>query len=377
MQRVLAVMAKEFIQLRRDPRLLALLVVAPVIQLVVLGFAVSTDVRQVTVAVHDDDRTPASREYVRALGSSGYLKTLDLGVFAEGEDAALIAGRAGLVLVIPTGLGRDLARGGPVDVQVLVDGADSNFAVQGLNYLLAATRLFNARLASARQADHPGLVRLLPRGIALAPRVWYNPDLQSTRYLVPGLLGILLLTTTTLIGAMALVKEQEEGTLEQLIITPLRRWELIASKLLPFALIGLVELTVALPVVRWVFGIPLLGSLGLLYTFGGLFLLGTLGLGLFISTLVRTQQQAMLVAAFSVMMPFALLSGFIFPIASMPVPIRVVTPFIPMTHFLIALRALFLKAAGWHELWPRALALLAWGVAILSLAILRFRKRLA
>ena len=137
------------------------------------------------------------------------------------------------------------------------------------------------------------------------------------------------------------------------------------------------ELTVALPVVRWVFGIPLLGSLGLLYVFGSLFLLGTLGLGLFISTLVRTQQQAMLVAAFSVMMPFALLSGFIFPIASMPAPIRAVTPFIPMTHFLIALRALFLKGAGWAELWPRAMALLAWGVAILALAILRFRKRLA
>jgi ABC-2 type transport system permease protein len=324
MTRLLWVIRKEFLQLRRDPRLLAILLVVPVVQLTVLGFAARTDVRQVRLAVRDEDHTPESREYVRAL-----------------------------------------AAGRRVTVQVLVDGADSNVAIQGLQYLMGATRLFNARAGPQPAA-----------GIVLEPRVWYNPQLESFRYMVPAILGILLLATTTVVGSMALVKEYENGTLEQLIVTPLRRWEILGGKLVPLAVVGLLEATLALPVVVFAFGIPLRGSLGLLYVFCLLFLLCSLGLGLLLSTLVRTQQQAMLLATFGVMLPFVLLSGFVFPITGMPAPIRAVTPFIPMTHFLVALRGLFLKGVGWSDLWPQALALLAWGTAVFGLAVVRFQKRL-
>jgi ABC-2 type transport system permease protein len=366
MPRILWAIRKEFLQLRRDPRLLAILLVAPVFQLLILGFAARTDVREVRMAVRDEDHTPESREYVRAAQASGYLTALTLSGGAAQEEQALVWSRAALVLVVPRGFGAALAAGRPVVVQVLVDGADSNVAVQGLQYLMGATRLFNARRLGARAAA----------GITLQPRVWFNPQLESFRYMVPGILGLLLLATTTLVGSMALVKEYEQGTLEQLIVTPLRRWEILGGKLVPLAVVGLLEATLALPMVVFAFGIPLRGSLGLLYLFCVLFLVCSLGLGLLISTLVKTQQQAMLLAAFGVMLPFALLSGFIFPVASMPEPVRAVTPFIPMTHFLVVLRALFLKGAGWGDLWPQAAALLAWGAAVFGLAVGRFQKRL-
>lgn len=376
MPRILWAIRKEFLQLRRDPRLLAILLFAPVFQLLILGFAARTDVREVRLAVRDEDHTPESREYVRALQASGYLSALALSGGEAEEEAALVRSRAALVLVLPPGFGAALARGRAVTVQVLVDGADSNVAVQGLQYLMGGTRLFNARLLAARLGDRPDAARRVPAGITLQPRVWYNPQLESYRYMVPGILGILLLATTTLVGSMALVKEYETGTLEQLIVTPLRRWEILAGKLAPLAVVGLLEATLTLPLVVFAFGIPLRGSLLLLYAFCGLFLLCSLGLGLLISTLVKTQQQAMLLAAFGVMLPFVLLSGFVFPIAGMPEPVRVVTPFIPMTHFLVALRGLFLKGAGLADLWREALILLAWGSAVFGLAVARFHKRL-
>ena len=194
--------------------------------------------------------------------------------------------------------------------------------------------------------------------------------------MVPGVMGVLLLVTTMIVTSMALVKEREEGTMEQLIVTPLRPGELVLGKLLPFAGVGFAKVTLALPLMLLMFGVPFRGSVLLLYAGVGLFLLTTLGLGLFISTLVKTQQQAMMLAAFFVMMPFVLLSGFIFPVENMPGPIRAVAQFIPLKHFLSIVRGIFLKGIGVKELWPEALALLAWGAGILSLAVWRSRARL-
>jgi ABC-2 type transport system permease protein len=217
---------------------------------------------------------------------------------------------------------------------------------------------------------------LLRPSVTIESRAWYNPNLISRLHMVPGVMGVLLLVTTMVVMSMALVKEREQGTMEQIIVTPLRPVELIAGKLLPFVAIGFAEITLALPVILFVFDVPLRGSVWLLYACSGLFLLTTLGLGLFISTLVKTQQQAMMLAAFFVMLPFVLLSGFIFPVQNMPPLFRGIARFIPLKYYLTAVRGIFLKGAGCAELWRDALVLLVWGVLILALAVAKFRKRL-
>ena len=374
MKRIRCLLAKEWHQLRRDPRLFGLLLIAPVIQLVVLGYAATTDVRLVALAIRDDDRTPASREYVRALASSGYFRSTPLDGPSRGDGGLLVSGRAGLILTVPRGFGAALANGRPAAVQALVDGAGSNFAVQGLNYLQKATRLYSADVAlAAANARAPGL--RVP-SVAVESRAWYNPDLASVYFMVPAVMGLLLLVTTMIVMSMALVKERESGTMEQIIVTPLRPGELIAGKLLPFAVIGLAEITLALPVIRLAFGVPMRGSLALLYGGSFLFLLTTLGLGLFISTLVHTQQQAMLVSTFFVMMPFAMLSGFIFPVENMPAPIRFIAYGIPLKYYLAIVRGVMLKGAGLADLWTPLAVLLGWGAGILGLAILKFHKNL-
>jgi len=261
-------------------------------------------------------------------------------------------------------------------VQVLVDGSDSNFAVQGLSYLQRATRLHSEGLIRVVQSDLVRLRGLKLPAVTAQTRIWYNPDLKSSNYMLPAIMGMLLLVATMIVTSMSLVKEREQGTMEQLIITPIRPMQIIAGKLLPFVMIGFIEITLVLIAVIFVFGVPLRGNLLLLYVLSGLFLFSTLGMGLLVSTLVKTQQQAMMVAGFGVMLPFALLSGFIFPIENMPDVIRPLTYLIPFRYYLTLVRSIFLKGTGLHELWATALALLACGIVILSLAILRFRKRL-
>ena len=376
LKRIRVLLVKELAQIRRDRSLFGILLIGPIIQLVLLGYAATTDVREIGLAVRDNDHTFYSREYVRAVSASGWFKTVVAGGQPGGDDHLLVRGSAGLVLTIPAGFGRELSRGRPVSVQILADGADSNFAVNGINYILKASRLFSERMV--KESPSP----LFRRGIAGLPgvtvqsRAWYNPGLISRRFMVPGVMGMLLLLTTMIVTSMALVKEREDGTMEQLIVTPLRPSEIMIGKLLPFVGIGLVEITLALSVMWLLFDISPRGSLLLLYLLSGLFLLTTLGMGLLISTLVKTQQQAMMTAAFFVMLPFVLLSGFIFPVENMPPIIQAVTHVIPLKYYLIIVRGLFLKGAGWTELWGPAAALAAFGVAILGLAILKFHKRL-
>ncbi len=376
MNRVRCLLIKELTQLRRDPRLFRMLLIAPMLQLLVLGFAVNNDVREIDLAVRDYDGSYHSREFIRVLGASGYFQ-LQTAVGPESVDGRLlVSSRAGLVLVIPADFSERLLRLEPADVQVLVDGADSNFAVQGLNYLQKAARLFTAGLvrASVRAAPAGGGAGL--PSVAAETRVWYNPELKSRHFMVPALMAQLLMITTMIVTSMALVKEREDGTLEQIIVTPLRPWELMAGKLLPFVGVGFAEITFALPLMLLIFGVPFRGNVAFLYVMSGLYLLTTLGLGLLVSTLVRTQQQAMLVSMFFIMLPFILLSGFAFPVENMPPPIQAVAHLIPLKYYLTVLRGVFLKGTGWVELWPEALILLGSGLGILALAALKFHKRL-
>ena len=376
MKRIGVLLVKELTQIRRDRSLFGILIMAPLVQLVIMGYAVTTDIRNIRLSVRDRDHSWHSREYARAISASGYFRMRYV-VGPDREDAdALVWGKAGLALDIPAGFGRELSAGRPAAVQVLVDGGDSNFAVQGLNYLQKANRLFSERLVRPIQND---LARRGAPGwpaVVVESRAWYNAGLTSRYFTIPGLMGILLMVTTMIVTSMSLVKEREEGTMEQLIVTPLRPSALIAGKLLPFVVIGLLELTLALGVLRVLFDVPYRGRIVDLYLLSGLFLLTTLGLGLAVSTLVRTQQQAMLVASFFVMMPFILLSGFVFPVENMPAPIRWVTHLIPLKYLMTAVRGLFLKGCGWADLWRDAAVLAVWGVGILAVAVLKFRKRL-
>ena len=364
------------IQVLRDRSLIGLLIFAPAVQLVLMGFAVTTDIKDIGLAVRDNDRSAQSREYVRTLAASGYFRIVPTTGSETTDDRLLVSGAAGLVLVIPADFSARLVAGRPVTVQALADGADSNYAVNGINYLYQATRLYSERLVATRRADLARLQGVRLPSVTVQPRAWYNPNLTSRNFFVPGLMGMLLLITTMIVTSMALVKEREEGTMEQLIVTPLHPLEIIAGKLLPFVAIGAVEVSLALVVMRLVFHVPFVGSYALLYLASGVFLLTTLGLGLFISTIVHTQQQAMMAAAFFVMMPFILLSGFVFPIENMPPVIQHVAAFIPLKYYLIIIRGLFLKGTGLQELWPPMLVLLIWGLGILSLAVLKFHKRL-
>lgn len=373
--RIRILLIKELTQIKRDRSLLGILIVAPLFQLMIMGFAANTDIRNINLAIRDHDRSFHSREYIESLGASGYFRISPASGPERNDQAILASGQAGLILTIPPGFGKQLLNHQPATVQVLVDGADSNFGVNGLNTLQKATRLFssrNIRLATDALARKGGDLPV----IEAETRAWYNPHLLSRYYMAPALMGVLLLVTTMLVTSMALVKEREDGTMEQLIVTPLRPAELMIGKLLPFVLIGLIEVTLALGVIRGIFGIPVRGSLLLLYAFSGLFLLTTLGMGLFISTLVKTQQQAMMVAAFFVLMPFILLSGFIFPVENMPPAIQALATLIPLKYFLEIIRGIFLKGTGLSDLWQPALVLLIWGMGILTIASLKFRKRL-
>lgn len=376
MKRVRCLITKEFQQLRRDHRLIVMLLVSPVIQLLVLGFAATTDIREIDLAVRDYDRSSESREYVRTLTASHYFVPTYLEGDASRDGYELVSGRAGLVLVIPRGFARALSRGETVSVQVLVDGSDSNFAARGVGYLGRATRIYSERLVRLMPSGPSGRpLKSLP-SMRFETRAWYNPELTSRNYMVPGVMGVLLLVTTMVVMSMAIVKERERGTMEQLVVTPLRSRELIAGKLAPFVVIGFAEVTLILPVIVLVFRLVPRGGVLALYVFSGLFLLSTLGLGLLISTIAKTQQQAMMIAAFFVMLPFVLLSGFVFPVANMPAPMRAVAALMPLKYYLTAVRGIFLKGNGWRELWREAAFLAAAGPAILGLAAARFRKKL-
>ena len=376
------IIVKEFLQLRQDHRMIPIIFVAPVLQLVLFGFAVNTDVTRVPMVLVDQDRTPTSRALVDRFTRSGYFELVGMEDTAAGVDHWLVTGHAQLALVIGQGYGTELARGGRADVQLLADGSDSSSATVALGYgsgiVSAVSReALGARLReSAAQDAEGGSVAPVPGTVELIPRVWYNPDLKSRWFYVPAVLAMILMIMTMLLSAMGVVREKEIGTMEQIIVTPIRSWQLIVGKLFPFAVIGLIQVLLVSAVAVFGFGVPVRGSFLLLVALTQLFVLNTLGLGLLVSTVVRTQQQAMMAAAFVLMLPMVYLSGLIFPIANMPPAIQYVTYAIPVRYYATIIRGVFLRGSGLDVLWPQALVLLLMGLTILSVAAARFRKRL-
>jgi ABC-2 type transport system permease protein len=287
-------------------------------------------------------------------------------------DPYLEKGSAWMALAIPAGYGEKLGRGRPQTVQVVADGSDANSTNVALGYATNLVAGYAQALAIRRLP--PGVTA---GGIDAQVRVWFNPSLESRDFMLPGVLALLLLVITTNLSSMGIVREKEMGTLEQLNVTPLRRWELIVGKLMPYALVGMVDVCLVLGIALLWFQVPLRGSVWLLFGTTGIYLLTTLGLGLFVSTISSTQQQAMMTTTFFFLMPMIYLSGFIFPIENMPAVIQTFTYLIPLRYFLVILRSIFLKGVGLETLWPETLALAAWGLAILALAIARSSKRTA
>jgi ABC-2 type transport system permease protein len=371
------VIVKELLQIRRDRRMIPVIFVSPVVMIVVFGFAVNTDVTNVPMVLVDQDRSVASRDLVTRFVRSGYFDVVGTEERAGDVDRWLVTARAQLGLVIGPGFGAALASGRTAAVQLIADGSDASSASVALGYAGALVQGFGAEAQAARLPSAPGEALLRrPGQIDLEPRVFYNPDLKSRWFYVPAVLAMVLMVMTMLLSAMGVVREKEVGTMEQLIVTPIRPWQLLVGKLAPFALIGVVQVFLITGVAVFGFRVPLRGSFSLLLGLTLLFLLVTLGVGLLISTLVRNQQQAMMAAAFLAMIPMVYLSGLIFPIENMPPAIQLVTYLIPLRYYAEIIRGIFLRGSGIDVLWREALVLLGMGVAIMTVASLRFRKRL-
>lgn len=368
--RILVLMWKEFLELRRDPRLFGLIIVAPVMQLAVLGYAATTDVKHVPIAILDADRSIASRQLVGQFAGSSYFSIVAEPASPEGIDPLLADRTAWLAVVVPTGFGDALMGKGDAaqrQVQLLADGSDANSSGLALAYASSVVSQFNqVRAAEA------GLTALPLDGRV---RVWFNPQLESKDFMIPGVLALLLLVVTANLSSMAIVREKEIGTLEQLNVTPLTRWELILGKLLPYSVIGFFDVLLVCAVAVFWFEVPLRGSVGLLLLGSVCYLLSTLGLGLLSSSLSSTQQQAMMTTTFFFMLPMIYLSGFIFPIENMPTVIQYATYLIPLRYYLVIVRGIFLKGVGWDVLWPQFAALTTWGLIVITLAAARTRKR--
>lgn len=375
-------MKKELLELRRDPRLFAIVIIAPIVQLNVLGYAATTDVKDIPIAIVDADRSTASRELVHRFESSANFKIVAMPGSTSEIDPYLDRGEAWMAISIPPDYGRRVAGGRETAIQIVADGTDSNSTGVAMGYAQTLIGGYIQDLASAAastSAQGYGGQAGIPVGGLVQPevRVWFNARLESRDFMIPGIVALLLLVITTNLSAMAIVREKEVGTLEQLNVTPLARWELITGKLLPYAAIGIIDVILVLIVSIYWFQVPMRGSLVLLFGMCLIYLLSTLGLGLLVSTISKTQQQAMMTAIFFFLTPMMYLSGFIFPIENMPAWIQPLTYLIPLRYFLIIVRGIFQKGIGLEVLWPQAAALLAWGLAVLTLATLRSSKRLS
>ncbi len=380
-ERLLEIIRKEFRQSFREPRMRTMLILPPVIQLLIFGFAVNLDVDHSQIAWMDGDRSFESRELLGAFQSSGRFEIVGMPSNDREAQALLDANKVDLVVHVLPGFERDIQRVRQTSVQILVNGSNSNTANIVSGYASSIVSTFAARVMEAqnRQRVVGRMAQVPVRGgvpqLKARSRVWFNPELKSRNYFVPGIVVNIIMQVTLMLTAMAIVREKEIGTMEQLMVTPIRPVELMLGKTLPFALVGLFDTALVVVVSLLLFHVPFRGSPLLLFGCSVLFLMTSLGAGLFISTISKTQQQAMM-STFLVFQPFFLLSGFTFPLRNMPQSIQYLTLLNPVRYFIEIVRGLFLKGSGVSVLWPQMLALAIFGVVILSLSAARFRKRL-
>ena len=366
--RILVVARKELIQLRRDRLTIGMMVVLPLMQLVLFGYAIDTDVRHMPTVVYDADRTAPSRDLARRLVVTGFYD--QLGEVRGYDDVAteMRSGDAAVALVVPLGYAADLARGRTAHVQLLVDGSDPQTVAAASQSAASVIQQLSASITAKQGGARPP-------AISVETSILYNPDSRTAVYIVPGLVGVILTLTMVMFTSMAIVRERERGTLEQLIVSPVRSVELVIGKIAPYIVIGYVQMSLILLVGTQLFQVPFTGSIALLYLLASLFIASSLALGLFFSTVAKTQQQAMQMSFFF-LLPNILLSGFMFPYAGMPRFAQVLASALPLTHFLRIIRGVVLKGAGFAEVAPEVGTLAVILGVLVLLTSLRFRKKL-
>jgi ABC-2 type transport system permease protein len=371
--RLMSVIRKEFLQIRRDPRSLALILVMPIVQLFLLGYAATSDVKNIRLAVWDQSQSAESRALLDAFRAAGYFR-LAYAVQSEAEYRALIeAGDARVVLVIPPDYERRLLESS-AQVSVILDGSDSTVGTTALSTARLIGQSFSTKVLM-QQLALSGRAGTITPPLEVRTQVWYNPDLVSAYFNIPAVIGMILYFITALLTASSIVRERERGTIEQLIVTPVRSWELIVGKMLPYVLLGFTDVIEVLLIGHFWFKVPVRGDVGLILLLSGLFVLSSLGIGLLASTVAKTQQEAVMTVMF-LMLPSIFLSGFFFPLEAMPRFLQVVSALIPLRYYLVIIRALLLKGVGISALWNEVAALAIFAVVIMGVAAQRFRKRL-
>ena len=375
MNRLLAIAWKELIQMRRDRLTMGMMVGIPLLQLLLFGYAINTDIRDIATVVYDQDRSDESRGFVRRMEATGFYQIVGHVESYDEIGVALRSRQAMVALVVPPRFGAEVEAGRTGQLQLIVDGSDPQVVA---NATQTATSLAAARssVLAVERLERLGLPTSAPiQLIAMEPATWYNPDLRTAVFVVPGLVGVILTMTMVMFTAMAIVRERERGTLEQLIVSPIRPFELTVGKILPYIAVGYLQMTLVLVAGSIGFNVPIAGSIQLLYALSAFFIMANLALGLFFSTLATTQQQAMQMSFFF-LLPNILLSGFMFPWEAMPAPARWLSLALPLTHYLRIIRGVILKDAALFELRYEIIWLVGILIALTLLASLRFRKKL-
>jgi ABC-2 type transport system permease protein len=366
---------KEIIHMLRDPRTLVFLFFMPILQLLLLGSVNNNEIKNVSTVIFDQNKTQASREVLDAFQATGYF-SFDKVAYSEAEVTKMIdGGEVKVGIIIPPSYNGDLLTGKTAQISVLIDGSDPTIASAVLTAATLAGQSHGTSIRLEQLALRGGLSGSSASPVDVRTRVLYNPDLVGSYNMIPGLIAMILFQTATSLTALAIVKERERGTIEQLIVTPIRNWELILAKIIPYIFVSFVNMIVILIVGTIWFGVPIRGSLTLLFLMTGLYLLPTLGIGLLISTFARTQQQAQMMTI-PIMLPSMMLSGFLFPVSTLPAFLQIIGNLLPLTYFIYILRSIVVKGVGLDLIIPQTLALAFFAFLLLGLASLRFRKSL-
>ncbi len=371
--RLTSIIRKEFIQIFRDPRTLALVILMPMMQLFLLGYAATSDVKNISLAVWDQSQSQQSRALLDAFRSANYF-SIDYAVGSDAEYRTLIeAGDIRAALIIPPDYEQRLLEGN-AQVSLVLDGSDATVGGTALSTAKLIGQSFATRVLS-EQAALTGRPSAFKPPLEVRTQVWYNPDLIAAYFNVPGVIGMILYFITALLTASAIVRERERGTIEQLIVTPIRSWELVVGKIMPYTILAFIDMVEVLVIGHWWFHVPIRGDLGLIFALSGLFIISSLGIGLFASTVANTQQEAFITVMVT-MLPSIFLSGFFFPIEAMPTFLQYVSAIVPLRYYLVIIRALLLKGVGAAALQSEIVALAIFAFVIMTVAALRFRKRL-
>ena len=371
--RLMSIIRKEFIQIFRDPRTLVLIILMPIMQLFLLGYAATTDVKNISLAVWDQSQSPQSRALLDAFRAANYF-SIDYSVYSDQEYKDLIeSGRIRAALIIPPDYEVRLLEG-KAQVSLVLDGSDATVGGTALSTAKLIGQSYATKVLT-EQAALTGRSSSFTPPLEVRTQVWYNPDLIAAYFNVPGVIGMILYFITALLTASSIVRERERGTIEQLIVTPIRSWELVVGKILPYSILAFIDTLEILVIGHWWFKVPIRGDLGLVFALSGLFLLSSLGIGLFASTIANTQQEAFITVMVT-MLPSIFLSGFFFPIEAMPQFLQWVSAIVPLRYYLVIIRALLLKGVGAAALQSEIIALSIFAVVIMGAASVRFRKRL-